>query len=275
MNRELIITPCRLAIYTLATTCLISLFAPPAEARQEFSYYKYILERHPFGKPPPAPDPNAAASAAVVEPPPAPPKPTPPWVASLKLVAIIEPDDEDESLRVGLFDQKEKKSYFINLGETYTYHVFDADYVEEKALVGLDDRKFWLFMDGRPPYEYGMEPEGDDAGASVSGQARPARVAAAPTRPRRRTARRVQRSEEELEAIRKSLPPPVSSALATARARGKALPEMEPEDMEAYLREYQMELIRAKGEMGPALPIPLTPEMDAQLVDEGVLPPLE
>jgi hypothetical protein len=37
-----------------------------------------------------------------------------------------------------------------------------------------------------------------------------------------------------------------------------------------------MELIRAaaKGESkGPPLPIPLTPEEDKQLVDEGVLPP--
>ena len=37
------------------------------------------------------------------------------------------------------------------------------------------------------------------------------------------------------------------------------------------LREYQMEVIRSGM---PPLPIPLTEEMDAQLVAEGVLPPV-
>jgi hypothetical protein len=36
-----------------------------------------------------------------------------------------------------------------------------------------------------------------------------------------------------------------------------------------------MELIRAGGDLGPALPIPLTPEQDDQLVREGALPPTE
>jgi hypothetical protein len=34
-----------------------------------------------------------------------------------------------------------------------------------------------------------------------------------------------------------------------------------------------MDLIRSRGEKGPPLPIPLTPEMDQQLVQEGVLAP--
>ena len=41
------------------------------------------------------------------------------------------------------------------------------------------------------------------------------------------------------------------------------------EKLEQYLRDYQMQVIR---EGLPALPIPLTPDMDAQLVREGVLP---
>jgi hypothetical protein len=39
------------------------------------------------------------------------------------------------------------------------------------------------------------------------------------------------------------------------------------------LREYNLELIKAKGAKGPPLPIQLTPEEDDQLVKEGVLPP--
>lgn len=43
--------------------------------------------------------------------------------------------------------------------------------------------------------------------------------------------------------------------------------------LEKHLHDYQMELIRARGAKGPPIPMPLTPEMDDQLVKEGVLPP--
>jgi hypothetical protein len=46
-----------------------------------------------------------------------------------------------------------------------------------------------------------------------------------------------------------------------------------PEALKAQLQEHQMELIRAKGKLGPPLPMTLTKEMDDQLVSEGVLPP--
>ena len=46
-------------------------------------------------------------------------------------------------------------------------------------------------------------------------------------------------------------------------------------ESQKHLEQYQMELIRAGGEKGPPLPMPMTPEMDAQLVKEGVLPSLE
>lgn len=58
-----------------------------------------------------------------------------------------------------------------------------------------------------------------------------------------------------------------------------AEPELSPEEqakkreeVRENLRQYQMEVIRAGM---PPLPIPLTPEMDDQLVQEGVLPPAE
>ena len=47
------------------------------------------------------------------------------------------------------------------------------------------------------------------------------------------------------------------------------------EEWKEHFKEYQMELIRKKGKAGPALPIPLTKEMDDQLVKEGVLSPRE
>ena len=58
-------------------------------------------------------------------------------------------------------------------------------------------------------------------------------------------------------------------------AENPDLPALEGAELEKYLQEYNMELIRAGGELGPALPIELTPDQDAQLVSEGVLPPRE
>lgn len=48
-----------------------------------------------------------------------------------------------------------------------------------------------------------------------------------------------------------------------------------PEELAQHLKDYQMDLIRAGGEKGPPLPMELTPEMDAKLVEEGVLAPAE
>jgi hypothetical protein len=54
-----------------------------------------------------------------------------------------------------------------------------------------------------------------------------------------------------------------------------AKPALTGAALEKHLKNYQMELIRAGGAKGPVLPMALTPEMDAQLVKEGVLPPAE
>lgn len=58
-----------------------------------------------------------------------------------------------------------------------------------------------------------------------------------------------------------------------------AVPQLSPEEealrreeVRENLRQYQMEVIRSGM---PPLPIPLTKEMDDQLVSEGVLPPVE
>ena len=44
-------------------------------------------------------------------------------------------------------------------------------------------------------------------------------------------------------------------------------------ELEKHLQEYQMEVIR--GGNLPPLPVQLTPENDAKLVAEGVLPPVD
>ena len=45
------------------------------------------------------------------------------------------------------------------------------------------------------------------------------------------------------------------------------------EALEKHLQEYQMEILR--GGTMPPLPVQLSPENDAKLVEEGVLPPVD
>jgi hypothetical protein len=67
------------------------------------------------------------------------------------------------------------------------------------------------------------------------------------------------------------MPPALAQQAAVVpNPNAVAVPTPSPEEQQKALQEYQMEVIR-KGL--PPLPIPLTPEMDQQLVTEGVLPP--
>jgi hypothetical protein len=65
---------------------------------------------------------------------------------------------------------------------------------------------------------------------------------------------------------------PGDSASMSPPAPGEGVSTRSPQDLQKHLQEYQMDLIRSGGAKGPPLPLPLTPEMDQKLVDEGVLP---
>ena len=52
-------------------------------------------------------------------------------------------------------------------------------------------------------------------------------------------------------------------------------PRMTGPALDKHFQEYQKEIIRSGGEIGPALPIPLTQETDDELVAEGLLPPMQ
>ena len=87
--------------------------------------------------------------------------------------------------------------------------------------------------------------------------------------------RRRRREEERAAALAQQQQAAEAAAAAqsteAAPATVPAAPErLTGESLQKHLQEYQMELIRT-GQ--PPLPIALTPEMDAQLVKEGVLPP--
>jgi len=55
-------------------------------------------------------------------------------------------------------------------------------------------------------------------------------------------------------------------------------PQLSGEELAKHLREYNLRLIRARArgeDLGPVLPIELTPEEAAALVSDGTLPPRE
>ena len=114
---------------------------------------------------------------------------------------------------------------------------------------------------------------GDD---SLAASPTPA-ILATPPRTSPRSSRRPAKvlgkgmTKEEYNTIKKTLPPPRSAKRALMNLPDED--EMTPDEHESMMQEYNMELIRAGGDLGPALPIELTPDQDAQLVREGALPP--
>jgi hypothetical protein len=216
----------------------------------DFSRYELIIEREPFGSPPP-PRPKDAA-----------PKPSAPppvsFVKNLKLVAI---SDTRLGVKVGFLDvgQRPPKSYYLAVGQSEDgIEVLEADYDAEGALLRKGTQQDWLYMKSGP-----SGGSGSGGGATGASAAPPKNAAAASSvlssgSRRNYYARRLERRKEILEERRK----------ADEERQKKGA-----EELRKQLREYNLDLIRARGEKGPPLPIQLTPEEDEQLVQEGVLPP--
>lgn len=233
---------------------LVMLLAPlatcEAVSQHTFDRYHVILERKPFGEPPPEPPPPVRTE---------PERPAePPFVKDYRLVAISQ---TRWGLAVGLVYVKENPpaNYYLEIGDATAENVvlLDADYDEQGALLFKDGEEYWIFLDGRT-----MDGDGRSLGAGDGSASRPA------ARQDSEAARQAALSyRERLQRRREAV-----------RHRKVEPPELTGKELEAHLRELNLDLIRkaARGESaGPPLPIPLTPEEDALLVEEGVLPPME
>jgi hypothetical protein len=225
--------------------CLLGVFcAGSAWAAYDFARYAVILERQPFGEPPPA---NMAPAQPVNT------APVRSFVQELKVRMCAITEHPDFGVRVGLAAQaspgsKETRNYYMRIGETQGgITLVDADVEEEAALLKHGGEEVWLSMrEGAVGLGAAPEPV---AGNTAPPDAEAGRMSYAERLRLRREMRRVHQEE-------------------------KKQPQLTGEDLERHLMEYQMELIRAGGALGPPLPIPLTKEMDDQLVAEGVLPPV-
>lgn len=211
-------------------------------AAADFSRYQIILDRRPFGE----------ASAAEVAPQPARPA-GPSYADQLRVVAMT---IRQGDIRVGFVDGNVRppRTYFLFVGdEEDGLRVVSADYESETVVVEKDGDQRTLRMGGGGGQPRATPGPGMIAGAAPAAGAGPDDVGRPARRVGRMTEGRRQRLEEE-------------------QRRMEMVPELTGAVLERHLQEYNVHAIR---EGMPPLPIPLTPEQDAQLVAEGILPPLE
>ncbi len=211
-----------------------------------FERYAVILQRKPFGAVLAAPP--SGSRAPEPETPQTDPE-NPPRGAFVETLRMCAMTETDFGLRVGIVDIKSKPevSYFLYEGESENgVELVRADFANERALLKKDGEEYYLNMNaGAAPPARVITPISEQ---NVVGSTAPRRVSYAERLRRRR--------EAEAERLKKL----------------EEKPQISGEQLEQHLQKIQMDAIRQGM---PALPIPLTREMDDQLVAEGVLPPLE
>ncbi len=226
---------------------LVTLAGMTAQARvAEFSRYEVILSRRPFGEP------SAVVGPGTDEPKPVPTGPS--FADSLKLVALTYSQGD---VRVGFVDSNAKppKTYFLFVGESENgIEVVSASYDDERVVLrkGGDERTLSM--------------------ASGGSVVRTARTATPVDRPSAGIDSRPVVPVVSRNPVPRVLSPGRQLRLEEERRRAETIPDLHGQVLEKHLQEYNMQAIR---EGAPPLPIPLTPEQDAQLVEEGVLPPVE
>lgn len=251
--------------------------------------YEGIVSRMPFGQPPP----EVMNPAAAALPPPPPP---PPFASQLALCAINR--RPTGVVAVGFMDnsQKPPHGYYLDCGEVEDgFTVVKADYAQESATIEKDGVSVDLRMGKAPtPTPASATPSAAPVAVAIPspapaprtlpGQPRPAFAFSAPgpaTWPIPRNLKAIDNAlkmgitnESYIERLKQRRDEVVAAQQAAASTGAqasvdKAVEEKASAAYEAMLRRKNLELIRRGS---PGLGIPLTPEEDAQLVTEGVLP---
>lgn len=160
------------------------------------------------------------------------------FAKSLRMCALLE---DDNGIRIGLIDQSNNKNFFLSVGQTEeNIELVSANYQEEEAVLRKGSEMAVIKLQSGEIQP--LSPAEQQARLNPPQGRRPSYA-------ERRMMRQQQRQPE---------PPPQ--------------PKYTGAELEKHLEEYQMDVIRQGL---PPLPIPLTPEMDQQLVNEGVLPPAQ
>ena len=278
MNRPPTVRPaCDIAL-------ALTLLAGSSLAATSFDPYGIILDRKPFGE-----------ESVVAEPllPPVPPEKS--VVNQIRMSAVVR--DVAGVLRVGLVDLKSNRNYMLGIGDSMDgIEVIAADYTKERARLRRGPEDYWVSMFGGSN-RFDRIVETVPAPTAV---AAPAPLNQKPSHAKRRQQReearlraelerlRAQEAEDEAAAAASDTPrEPVAGVIRAGAKRGSergietALSaafsstnrlDLSEAEIAQMLQEYQKELLR-NGQT--PLPIPLTPETDRQLVEEGILPPQE
>ena len=160
------------------------------------------------------------------------------FAKTLRLCSLL--DDED-GIRVGLVDAQSKTDFFLRVGEIAEgIELVSASFEDEEAILRKGAEMAVIKLN--------------------SGEIEPMTAAQHASRVKNLESSYAERRKQRLEERRQRTERPVVPP-----------PEITGEELKKHLQEYQMEVIRQGL---PPLPIPLTPEMDNQLVAEGVLPPM-
>lgn len=155
------------------------------------------------------------------------------FARNLRLSMLFE--GPDGTTRAGIVDNSTKKSYILRIGEPQDgFEIVEADIRSSEAMVRKGNEVALFKLEA-------------GAGQTISKSEQTSRRSSYAER-RRALLERTKNQQKET--------PPV--------------PELTGDALRKHLEEVQMDAIRNGL---PPLPLPLTPEMDAQLVAEGVLPP--
>jgi len=176
------------------------------------------------------------------EPPPAPQAPAPvfkpedSFAKDLTMCALL--DDSETGIRIGLVNKKTKNNFYLSIGDTEDgIELVSANWDDEEAVL----RK-------------GSEMAVVKLQSGVITPLSPAEQQTMKAKSKRLSYAERRKARQE----------------ARKRPPRQVEPKLKGAALEQHLKEYQMEVIRQGL---PPLPIPLTKDMDDQLVSEGVLPP--
>lgn len=158
------------------------------------------------------------------------------FARNLRLSMLFE--GMDGSTRAGVVDNITKKSYILRVGEPQDgLEMVEADIKTSEAMLRKGNEVALFKLEA-------------GAGEPISKSEQSSRQSS--------YAERRRALLQKIETRRQEQPPPPPE------------PKLSGETLKKHLENVQMDAIRNGL---PPLPLPLTPEMDAQLVKEGVLPP--
>lgn len=229
------------------------------EAATDFSRYQIILDKKPFGDIASAGVPagsSAADSAAMA------------LARNLRIASILQVGQGE--VRVGLVDQQSRASFILGIGETSEqgFTLVSVNLEDSTAVLRVGTETIPVKLEPAAVTATTKGPPGRHSVGVAAQPNAPTRILSYTERRRQRDLERAQEAAKIRAAMEQVAPP--SPTMPTIQTNTPTAPRLSGAELEKHLQEYQMEVIR-KGL--PPLPIPLTPEMDTKLVQEGVLPP--